>query len=448
MLRLSWPIAISMVSYAAMTLVDTLFVGWLGPEALAGVGIGGMAAFTLIGFMFGLLRGVKVLTAQGVGAGRQDESRDYLAAGLAIALSVGLVLAGLGQLIAQLLPLLTASAASGAHAETYLAIRILGSPLVLVYVAIREHRYGIGDSRSPMVAAVVGNVVNIGLDYLTIVVLGWGVAGAAAATVVGQGLEAAILIFAQRSEGLPLRGVSLRSMRAVLRVGLPTGVQFLLEIGAFAVMAGMLAALSDVAMAAHQIVLQAIHFTFLPILAFGEAAAVMVGQAVGARRDGMVRGIAFRALLLGGTYALFWTVGLALWSDVFVGAFTDDRELIAAAIPLFWVAACFQILDAANVVARSALQGTGDVRFPAAVGIVTAWLMTPPATYFLGYEMGLGALGGWLGIAAEIGIGAVIFWWRLLRGGWHEAAARTRAEVESDSESEPAPERVPAPLAA
>ena len=165
MLRLSWPIAVSMVSYAAMTLVDTLFVGRLGADALAGVGLGGMAAFTLVGFMFGLLRGVKVLTAQGVGAGRRAETKAHLTAGLALAVGIGVVMAGLGQVVAELMPLLTATPESGAHARVYLGIRIVGSPVVLVYVALREYRYGLGDSRSPMVAAVAGNLLNIGLDY-------------------------------------------------------------------------------------------------------------------------------------------------------------------------------------------------------------------------------------------------------------------------------------------
>ncbi len=174
----------------------------------------------------------------------------------------------------------------------------------------------------------------------------------------------------------------------------------------------------------------------------------MVGQAVGARRDRMVVGIAVRALLLGGGYALVWTFGLAFGAELFVRAFTDDPVLIAAAVPLFWVAAGFQVLDAANVCARSTLQGTGDVRFPAAVGIVTAWILTPPATYFLGWQLGLGALGGWLGIAGEIAIGALIFWARVLRGGWRPAAERTRAEVASDPlEGDEAPDE-PRPVRA
>lgn len=448
LLRLSWPIAVSMVSYAAMTLVDTLFVGRLGSEALAGVGIGGMASFTLICFVFGLLRGVKVLTAQGLGAGRGRESKSFLLAGLALAVGAGFLIAGLGQVVAGLLPLITATAQSGAHAETYMAIRTLGSPVVLVYVALREYRYGLGDSRSPMVAAVVGNVVNIALDYLLIFGVGWGVAGAAAATVAGQAVEAGLLVAAQKSEGLPLRGLSLGAVRSVLRIGLPSGVQFFLEVGSFAVMAAMLASISDVQMAAHQIVLQAIHFTFLPILAVGEAAAVMAGQAVGGRRDGMVRGIAFRALLLSGSYAAACSVALGAFAEVFARAFTDEAAVIAAAVPLFWVAAVFQLGDAANVVGRSTLQGTGDVRVPAVIGIVTAWVMTPPATYFLGFELGLGALGGWLGIAGEIAIGAMFFWWRLLRGGWRSAAAKTRAEVEAQSDGSAEADEVAAVLAA
>ena len=72
LLRLAWPIAVSMLSYSIMTLVDTLLVGRLGPAALAGVGLGGTAAFALLCFSFGLIRGTKTLVSQAVGAGRRD----------------------------------------------------------------------------------------------------------------------------------------------------------------------------------------------------------------------------------------------------------------------------------------------------------------------------------------------------------------------------------------
>ncbi len=434
--RLAWPIAVANVSYSLMTLSDTLFVAQLGPDALAGVGVGGIAAFTLLCFFLGGLRGVKVLVAQSVGAGRREEGRSFLGAGMLTGGVAGVVLVGLAFALAQALPLLTASAAAGVHAQTYLWVRMLGSPAFLVYVAVREHRFGVGDSRSPMVAAVAGNVTNIGLDALFIYGFGWGVAGAAAATVVGHVVEMSLVVYAQRADGgFAFGAVRMRHYMALLRTGLPTGLQFLLEVGSFAILTALLAALSSIEVAAHQAAIQAIHFTFLPVLAVADAGAVLSGQAVGARRDELVKGIAYRGMAIGSVYALSWTILLACFAPIFATPFGDDPALRAAIVRLFYVAAAFQLLDAAQVIARCTLQGTGDVRYPAVVGVLTAWLMTPPATYVLGYRFGLGAFGGWLGISAEITICATVLWARLLRNGWHPSAERTRAEVLADGEA-------------
>src|SRR5687768_17914682 len=89
--RLSWPIAVSTISYSVMTLVDTLFVGWLGSAALAGVGLGGTAAFVLLCFQFGLLRGTKTLVSQAVGAGRAGDVRPLIGASLALAVGLGVL---------------------------------------------------------------------------------------------------------------------------------------------------------------------------------------------------------------------------------------------------------------------------------------------------------------------------------------------------------------------
>jgi MATE family multidrug resistance protein len=276
-----------------------------------------------------------------------------------------------------------------------------------------------------MRAAVVANVANIGLDWLFIYGLEWGVAGAAWATVIGQALEAAILFAAQRTEGVTLR-TSWALARRVLRVGAPIGVQFTLEMGAFATLAAMLAALSDVEMAAHQIALQVVHFAFLPILSVSEAVAVLSGQAMGARRHELVLSVARKGLVLASAYAAIWTVVLLGWPALLAGAFTDDAHLAATTVRLFYVMAAFQLLDGANAVARGALQGVRDVRYAATVGIATAWAMTPPLTWLLGYRLGWGALGGWIGLSLEILLASVILWRRLLSERWRHAARLAR----------------------
>lgn len=432
LLRLSWPIAVSTVSYSVMTLVDTLLLADLGAPTLAGVGLAGAAFWGLICFPLGLVRGGKVLVSQVVGAGRRGEYGAYLGATLAIGFAAGLAVVGLGQAIALSLPLLAATPASGEAARLYLALVSLGGPCALAAAAIREARYGINDSRWPMVSAVVANVVNVALAFLFIRVLGLGVAGAAWAVVIAHGVELANLLLVQARDGFGIRATAKRHLLAVWRIGVPTGLQFLLEMGSFALLTAMLAALADVEAAAHQIALQAIRFSFLPVLAVAEAASVLAGQAMGARRDGLVRGIAYRALAVTAVYAALATVVFALGGERIAAAFSDDPALRRATVGLLLVAAVFQLFDAANCVSRCVLRGAGDVRWPAVIGVVTAWACTPPMTWLLGWRLGWGALGAWIGLTLEIVIGAALLWWRLERRGWLGEAAKLRAVLEAE----------------
>jgi MATE family multidrug resistance protein len=425
--RLAWPIAVSTLSYSVMTLVDTLFVGRLGASALAGVGLGGVAAFSVLCFGFGVLRGVKVLVSQAVGAGRRERAQTWLAGGLLLAAVLGVAMLAVGRVVAGHLHLLADSAASGAHAESYTSVRLLGAPVVLAYVALREHRYGLGDTRSPMVATIAGNVVNVALDWLLIVELDHGVAGAAWASLGGHGVELTLLAWLGRG-GLSMRRVTWAELRELWSVGLPTGLQFWLEVGSFALLTAIVASLGDRQLAAHQIALQVVHFSFLPTMALAEAGSVLAGQAVGAGEVRLVKRVARYALVAVVGYTALCTVVLVLGSPLIASAFTSDAALQATTVGLLWMAAVFQVSDGAAIVARGVLRGTGDVRFPAVVGIAVAWAFTPPLAWWLGRELGLGALGGWIGLSLELTAAAVIFWWRLERLGWLGHARRARAK--------------------
>src|SRR5215470_14363679 len=201
LLKLSWPILISTISYSTMTLVDTLLVSGLGSAQLAGVGLGGTAAFALLCFSFGLLRGVKTLVAQAVGAGQRDEVGSYLGAALAAAGLISIVTVAVGQALAELMVHIAATDAAGQAARTYLKIRNLGAPAALAYVALREVRYAQGDARSPMQATIVANVANAALAYTFVYHFGWGVAGAATATAIAHCVELGALALQQRGHG-------------------------------------------------------------------------------------------------------------------------------------------------------------------------------------------------------------------------------------------------------
>jgi len=426
LLRLAWPITVSTLSYSVMTLVDTLLVGHLGPASLAGVGMGGTAAFAVTCFSFGLLRGIKTLVSQAVGAGRSDLVHAYRSAALQAAVVLGVATIVAGQLLAPFMAHVSATRAAGEATRLYFWIRNLGAPLFLVGVALRETRYGEGDARSPMVATIAGNAVNIVLATLFVFVLKWGVGGAAWATCIAQTVETGVLWWLGRVHGWHARGATRQHMMELWRIGLPTAVQFMLEVGSFVLLAAMISSLSETQMAAHQIALQVCQFSFLPAYAVSEAASVLAGQAVGARRQELVLPVAHLCLRVAGAYTLACSLVFVLGGRLIVAGFTSDPALAGYAVRLLCVAAVFQTFDGANIVARCILRGVGDVRFAAVVGVVTAWLMTPPLAWLLGWRAGLGAFGGWLGLCGECIIGALVLWYRLQREHWRAAADATR----------------------
>ncbi|AKU90588.1 MATE family efflux transporter [Vulgatibacter incomptus] len=438
--RLAWPTAISMLSYSAMTLVDTIFVGRLGPAAIAGVGFGGVASFALMCFPLGLVRSAKILVSHEAGAGRPGSSAPILGSGLVLSALLGLLLLGAAFGISPLIAGMGGGGEAGHHATTYFDIRLWFAPFVLAYNALREVRFGTGDARSPMVAALAANALNIGLNYWLIFGLQLGVSGSAWATNIACVLEGGILAWAQRGDGLRFDRMG-HWLRSLARLGIPTGLQFVLEVGSFTLLAGLISSMGEVQMAAHQIAVQVLQFSFLPAIAIGEAASVMSGQAVGAGRLDLVPSVAKRAMQITLVYTLVCGAVFLLGGRSIVSGFTDDPTLASVAVHLLFLGAFFQVADGANIVARLVLRGTGDVRFAAIFGIVIAWACTPPLTWLLGHQLGMGAFGGWLGLAMEILAGACVFWLRLKRGGWRPIAEELRRK---GAEPDPAP----APLAA
>jgi MATE family multidrug resistance protein len=438
LLELAWPIAISSLSFSVMTVVDTLLVGRLGTSELAGVGLAGITVFVLLCFSFGLLQGAKTLAAQAIGAGQRDALLSYVGAAVFAALVLGAATTGLGEAVAGGVARLAASDSAGRAATTYVRIRALAAPVVLVQVALREIRQAQGDARSPMIATVAANVVNIALAMLFIFGLGWGVAGAASAAVVAHGVEAGILVVVQlASGGFGFRRVARTHFADLARVGVPTGLQFMLEVGSFATLTLAISGFSEVDMASHQVALQIAHFSFMPCIAIGEAAAVLSGQAVGADRDDLVRPMAKRAASVAVGYASFCSIGMLTAGRAIAGEFTADPAVLLLASRLLAVAAFFGVFDGVNIVARCVLRGTGDVRFAAVVGVGVAWVSTPTLAWGLGRGLRLGALGGWIGILIDIVVSAIILAVRVERLGWVAAARASRARLASGAAAVP-----------
>jgi multidrug resistance protein, MATE family len=426
---LAWPVVLSTLSYSLMTIVDTWFAGRLGPEAISGVSLGGTAAFSSICFGVGFLRAVKVLSAHARGQEHTEKAARVVGAGIAAALFLSVLCGAIGLGFASYLSSSTHGSESNAIARHYLLLRLCGTPVALLSCALREARYGARDTQRPMLAALVANLAHIPLNYGCMFTLGLGVPGAACATLVTQTLELAVLFDAQRKDGFGLRRTTPREVRELLAVGGPIGAEFLLGVGAFSALVLLIARMGPTELAAHQIALQITHVTFMPTVAVGEAASVLVADAVGADRDSKVQELAAASLRICCAYAGACSLAFICFSTPLIATFTSDPPTIVAGVRLLRVAALFQIIDAINIVTRSVLRGAGDVRVPAVIATTAGWVLVPPLTVLLGIHMGYGALGGWVALTAETTTIALLLSLRLRSGSWRVAAASSRLRL-------------------
>ena len=418
---LAWPTAVGMLSFTCMGVVDTLLMGRVGTTAQAGVGLATTLAIAALAFSRGLAAGPQALVAAADGAG--DPARVARAGG------AGLLLGAVGSALAVLLFLgatwalgrVVHDEAVAASAARYLAVRAWEAPCTVMAFALLAGLQGLGDARARMWAGLLGNALNIGLDL--VLIFGWGPIpplgeeGAALATVLASTAMCALYALRFRRRFPRVRWPGAEVLRAGLTLGLPAGSQQVLCVLAFVVVGVVLANAGAVELAANEVVLNVMSVSFLPGLALGEAAGVVVGRALGAGRTARARAAVASARLLAlgvmGACGLAFVLGgprLGAW-------FSQDPEVVARIARLLLFAASFQLLDALAIVHLSALRGAGDARFCLLATSLPAWAVNLPLTLALAWGLGWGATGAWTALTAEIALIAAAASWRVRRLG-------------------------------
>lgn len=188
LLTFSLSLAAGNVFQQLYTVVDTMVVGqYLGVNALAAVGASDWLNWLMLGIIQGLTQGFGIRMAQEFGAGREDELRKSVGSAAALSLLSAVVLVGLGQLAARpILMLLQTPAEIIDYTLLYLRIMFAGVPIMMLYNLLACILRSLGDSRTPLNAMVIASLTNIVLDYLFVMGFEWGIAGAAAATLIAQ----------------------------------------------------------------------------------------------------------------------------------------------------------------------------------------------------------------------------------------------------------------------
>jgi MATE family multidrug resistance protein len=427
--RLAYPAILTNLSQTIMWTVDSAMVGHVGKVELAAVGLGGIMVWTIQSFFVGLTYSVSTFVSQSYGAGRYRECATYLWQGLYIACVAGAVILVIRAFDPFITGVLGPVADVGALTVTYADIRMLAGPFVIIQFAYSNFFRGIGNTVSPMKVVAAANCVNLAGDFLLIFGIGpfpaMGVAGAAWATTIANVFAA--IVFCAISFSAPYRSrfhvhaqyrLALGAVRKLLRIGVPIAFHFLLDMGSFLIFSAYISRMGTEELAANQIIIQILAFSFMPCQGFGIAATTLVGQYIGARSLELARTSAYRALRLGLLLSVVIALMYVLFAEPLVRIFNGDPLVVSFGVRIIFLAALFQFFDAIQMIASGALRGAGDTTVPMLLTVGCAYVLFLPLAYVFGTALHGGVVGAWAGATLYILVLGVAMFLRLHRGRW------------------------------
>ncbi len=418
MLRLAASAFVVLAAEPSFVLVDTAVVGHLGPVPLGALGIGG-TLLSLVAIIGGFLEyGTTSRAARWFGAGQRDRAIEEGATASVLALILGAIAAGAGELFAGPLIRLLAGGPGpvASAAETWFRIAVLGVPGIMLVLAGNGWMRGVQETRSPVRIVLIANALSAAASPILVYPAGLGLAGSAIANVGAQAVGGLLFLRAIRRER-----ARWRPRWVVLRAQLGVGRElFLREAGfqaAFLTAAAVAARMGTAQVAAHQIGLELWVFSALVLDSFAIAAQSLVGAALGSGDAGAASRTAWQVARYGLAAGIAFSVVLAAGWFLIPDAFTSS-DAVRHQAHLYWPY-FIGLQPAAGVVFAldGVLIGAGDVGFLRTVTLVAALGVFVPITLAaLHFHWGIG--GVWAGLAGFIGARLIGMLVRTARGRW------------------------------
>ena len=417
LLLLSWPMVISNVLMMLGPTIDMIWVGRLGSEAMAAVGAAGIAVQLLMTAMFGLIMGVRAMVARLIGAGDFRAANHVAQQGLVLAGIAAVVMAALGIFFTEaILGLFGLDEAVVALGVAYLRIMFIGGAAMTFRIMGEAVMQAAGDAITPMVTATIYRLLHVAL--CPFLIFGWwvfpemGVSGAAMTNVISQTLAVAMgfwylfggraVTFGKRrrpgdppplsltSESslpwwLPRFGpgrlrLTLRDFSfdadiiwRIFKIGTPAMVSGMQRTATQFILLFFIAPFGTAAVAAHTVVQRVEMLLFMPGMAFGTGAGVLVGQNLGANRpDRAERGV-WLATALVESLVLASSLAIFLWPEAIVRVFNSEPAVLEVAVPFLRIAVVGYAVVGFSSVMMMSLSSAGDTLIPMLVTIFSVW---------------------------------------------------------------------------
>jgi MATE family multidrug resistance protein len=428
LMQLALPMVLARATQSAITFADAIQVKHLGTNAIAAVATGGLNTQMFVILPMGIAFIVQSFVAQLTGRGERDQTRRFAWYGLGVALASALVAAAAIPFVGPVLGLLPYEPSLRDPMASYMVIRLLSVGGAVGVEALGNWYGGLGNTRMQMVAGLVTMASAVAFNALLIP--HYGVDGAAIASTIASWLGFAVLAVSFRfgwGNAPPYRAdaqrLSWHELGRVLRFGVPNGVNWLLEFGAFQLFVNVVVgALGGPTVAALNVVIAINSIAFMPAFGLASAGAIVAGQSIGAgARDDV-----WPTVKLTLACTITWMVAIAaaylIVPHIVLGWFApegvDGVTLVELGTSMLAVSALWQVFDATGMTMSETLRAAGDTAWTAGARIVLAWVVFAPGSFIVVRYLHGGALGAMVCLVGYLALIALALALRFRSGAW------------------------------
>lgn len=426
---LAIPMVLEMCMESVFAVVDIKWVSYLGPDAMATVGLTESLLTLMYAIAIGLSIGATATVARRIGENNPDGAARAAVQSLALGLIVSTVIALVGAPLApRLLSLMGASPEVVAHGWTFTTIMMAGNLTIMMLFMINAIFRGAGDAAIAMRVLWLANIINILLGPCFIFGLGpfpkLGIAGAAVATNIGRGTGAlyAFVRLVRKGGRFEIKREHFRLEPAIMgrlvRLSATGTFQVFIGMASWIGLVRTLSSFGTDALAGYIVGIRVIMFALLPSFGMSNAAATMVGQALGAKKPERAEQAVWKA----GFYNVIFLGSVGLIFVVFarqiIGLFTHDPAVVRYGVDCLRIVASGFIFYAYGMVLTQSFNGAGDTWTPTIINLFVFWAWELPLAYVLAIVLGLGPRGVFLAITIAFSTLAIVSALFFRRGKW------------------------------
>jgi multidrug resistance protein, MATE family len=418
--KLAYPVMLSQLGQVMVGVADNIMVGRLGAEPLAAASLANSIFFMVLMFGTGVSMAMTPLVAMAQGEKNYSNIAVYFRHGSVINLVCAIFLFLLILAFSPLLGHLNQPEEVVVLAIPYLLIITLSLLPFMFFQNYKQFIEGLSQTKQAMIITILCNGINILLNYLLIFgkygFPALGLNGAGWATLIARILMALVIyLYVKKSirflafkTPLGLKNLSWPISKKLLKIGVPTGFQYIFEVGAFSSAAIMMGWIGVNALAAHQIAINLASISYMMASGLSAAAMVRVGNQLGRKDIKTLREVGFSIFGMVITFMALFAVAFLVLRNQLPLLYIDDMEVVKVATNLIIIAAIFQLSDGIQVVGLGALRGLSDVRVPTLVTLVAYWVIGLPLGYLLAFTFGMNEIGIWVGLLTGLSVTAVL----------------------------------------